>query len=399
MMNANKRGDVVEMDIERLVAGGFGFGRVGLRPVFAAYGAPGDRARVRIDKVNASVSFGTVVEVLAPGPNRQDPPCPHFGVCGGCDLQHLTYEMQLASKQEILRDALRRIGGFKDEIEIPITASPLPWGYRQRAEWQRDPATNAFGYFRRNTHTVEDISVCYVLTPPLERLRTDLHEHAADLDLKQVHVAAGESEITSSPTVEGAVSGPVMIKIGKESFRFDAETFFQTNLGIVPAMIEEVLRTSPEPGAGGAGSAIDLFCGVGLFTLSLARRYQNVVGVESSKKTVEYARGNARFAGLVNVKFASMPAEEWMRNKSDQYGPVAQVVVDPPRIGLERSLVAALVGRRPARIAYASCDPATLARDLKLFVGNGYALESVAAFDMFPQTSHIEAVAHLRAVS
>jgi 23S rRNA (uracil1939-C5)-methyltransferase len=398
MMDPSNRGDIVEMKIDRIVGGGYGFGKVGLRPVFAAYGAAGDLAKVRIDRVQATVSFGTVIEVLEPGPNRQEAPCPHYGVCGGCDLQHINYEGQLAAKQEILRDALRRLGGFRDEIEIPITASPLPWGYRQRAEWQRDPASGAFGYFRRGSHVIEDISVCYVLTPPLERLRTDLHARAAGLTTKEVHAAAGADEISVAPAIEGLSSKPVAIKIAGESFRFDAEIFFQTNLGIVPAMIDEVLKTSPAPGAEHVGAAVDLYCGVGLFTLPLGRRYERVVGVETSRKAVQYARGNARFATLNNIKFAAMTAEDWMRSRAEQFGLIEQIVVDPPRIGLEPSLVAAIIRHRPERIAYVSCDPATLARDLKLFAASGYELDSVAAFDMFPQTHHIEAVAHLRAI-
>ncbi len=145
-------------------------------------------------------------------------------------------------------------------------------------------------------------------------------------------------------------------------------------------------------------AAVDLFCGVGLFTLSLGRRYDRVVGVETSRKAVQYGRGNARFATLNNIKFAAMPAEDWMRHRAEAFGAIEQIVVDPPRIGLEPSLIAAIIRHQPERIAYVSCDPATLARDLKLFGANGYALESVAAFDMFPQTHHVEAVAHLRAI-
>ena len=397
MMNASSRGDVVEMKVDRIVAGGYGFGRAGARPVFVSFGAPGDVARVRIDRVQAAVSFGTVVEVITPGPDRQEPPCPHYGVCGGCDLQHINYKGQLAAKQEILRDALRRIGGFREEFEIPITGSPLPWGYRQRAEWQRDPATAALGYFRRASHTIEDISVCYVLTPALERLRAEFHAESRDLTVREIHAAAGDDQIAVSPAIGEHVNDPVAVKIGDESFRFDAETFFQTNLGIVPAMIDEVLKTSPAPGVAHDGAAVDLFCGVGLFTLPLGRRYARVVGVETSRPAVQYARGNARYATLNNVKFAAMPAEDWMRHRAEAFGAIEQIVVDPPRTGLEPSLIAAILRRRPDRVAYVSCDPATLSRDLKLFTTNGYEFDSVAAFDMFPQTHHVEAVAHLRA--
>jgi 23S rRNA (uracil1939-C5)-methyltransferase len=394
-MDASRPGALVELRIERIVGGGFGFGRIDGRPVFASYGAPGDLALVRIDRRQGSVSFATVIDVVESGPNRQEPPCPHFGSCGGCDLQHLTYEAQLASKQEILRDALRRIGGFRDEFEIPITRSPLPWGYRSRAEWQRDPSSGTLGYFKRGSHAIEDVSVCYVLTPPLERLRADLRRRTATLNLRELHAAAGADAITVWPSVERIDDGPVTIEIAGMSLRFDASCFFQTNFGILPAMIDEVLRTSPEAGVAESG-ALDLFCGVGLFTLPLARRYARVVGVETSRQAVKYARGNARFAGLANANFASMSAEDWLAHRAAEFGPVEQVVVDPPRTGLAPGLIDQVVDLEPDRIAYVSCDPATLARDLKRLVAEGYDFESVAAFDMFPQNHHVEAVAHLR---
>lgn len=395
-MNASKPGDVIELKIERIVGGGYGFGRHEGRPIFASYAAPGDLAAVRIDRVQGSVSFGAVVDLVEHGPDRQEPPCPHFGRCGGCDLQHLTYEAQLAAKQAILRDALRRIGGFHAEIEIPIVASPVPWGYRARAEWQRDPATGALGYFKRGSHAIEDVSVCHVLAPPLEHLRAALRLRSSTLQPREIHAAAGEEGVTASPPFAGVSDGPVTVKIAGDSLRFDASCFFQTNLGILPAVIDEVMKTSPQSEAVDGESALDLYCGVGLFTLPLARRYSRVIGVETSRQAVKYARGNARFAGLSNASFAAMTAEDWLVHRAGDFGPVSQVVVDPPRVGLEPELIARISRLAPARIAYVSCDPATLARDLKQFVAAGYAFDSVKAFDMFPQNHHLEAVAHLQ---
>ena len=395
-MDARTPGALIELRIERIVGGGFGIGRIDGRTVFAAYGAPGDLAVVRIDRIQGAVSFGTVVDLIGAGPDRQEPPCPHFGSCGGCDLQHLTYEAQLAAKQEILRDALRRIGGFREEIEIPITASPLPWGYRARAEWQRDPANGALGYFKRGSHAIEDVSVCYVLTPPLEQLRADLRRRTATLKLREIHAATGADNVTVWPSIDGVQDGPVTVEIAGDSLRFDASCFFQANFGILSAMIDEVMRSSPHPGEASAGDALDLFCGVGIFTLPLARRYARVIGVETSRQAVKYARGNARFAGLANASFAAMSAEDWLEHRAAEFGPIEQVVVDPPRTGLEPELIKQIGHLDPERIAYVSCDPATLARDLKRFAAEGYAFESVAAFDMFPQNHHLEAVAHLR---
>lgn len=394
VMDASKVGSIVELAIERIVGGGFGIARAGGRTVFVSYAAPGDRVRARIDRVQGPVSFGTVVDVLSPGADRQEPPCPHFGSCGGCDLQHLTYQAQLLAKQEIVRDALRRIGGFRDEFPVPITASPLPWGYRARAEWRHDRPSGALGYFKRGSHAIEDVSVCYVLNPALERLRVDLRSRSTEFDAAELH-AAGETAVTISPAIEGVSSEPVTVNVAGDSFRFDAATFFQANLGILPPMIDEVMKHSPDSGGASSGAAVDLFCGVGLFTLPLARRYARVVGVESDRRAVQYARGNARFAGLHNAKFAAMPVDDWFKNRAAEFGSIDLAVVDPPRIGLETSLIARFTRARPRRIAYVSCDPATLARDLKRFTGVGYRFESIAAFDMFPQNHHVEAVAHL----
>lgn len=398
-MDAKSRGAEVEIDIERIVAGGYGFGRAGTRPVFVSFAAPGERVRVQIERVQGPISFGSVIEVLQPSPKRQEAPCEHFGRCGGCDLQHLTYEAQLEGKQGIVRDALRRIGGFQEPFDVPITPSPMAWGYRARAEWRQNPASGELGYFRRGSHTIEDIVMCPILTPPLETLRAQVRVQTPVGDVAELHAAQGDDAVALSPTVERFPNEPLAVRIAGESYRFDADCFFQSNHALLPAVIAEVLRTTPAEGLPEQKRiAVDLFCGVGLFSLPLARRYDQVYGVESSREAVQYARGNARFATLNHVKFAAVPAEQWLRQRGEEIGAVEQVVVDPPRTGLEAGLIARLIRLQPERIAYVSCDPATLARDLKRFASSNFEIESVAAFDMFPQNHHVEAVVHLRRI-
>jgi 23S rRNA (uracil1939-C5)-methyltransferase len=365
--------------------------------LFVSLAAPGDTVRVKIDRVQGKVGFASIVEILKPSPLRIEPPCPYFGRCGGCDFQQLTYEAQLAAKAEIIRDCLYRIARIETPGPIQVTASPNEWRYRTRANWQVDVPAKLLGYFERGSNQVCDVEYCAVLAPELqdtlEKVRHDFTAENAGARLRNIEAVVGDDGISVAPPL--ASFGPAVIRrhVGNESFSFDADSFFQVNHQLIEPLIAAAI--------GGAEGqfAVDLYCGVGLFTLPLARRFARVTAVEEHAHATEFARRNVEAAKLENVEVVTLDVAEWLKHSR----PFAQpefLLLDPPRAGCENAAIAGILALRPRHIAYVSCDPATLARDLKKLIGDGdggYTLDSVAAFDMFPQTHHVETVARLTA--
>jgi tRNA/tmRNA/rRNA uracil-C5-methylase (TrmA/RlmC/RlmD family) len=401
----------VEATIERIVPGGVGLAHADGLTLFVSEAAPGDRALVRIDRIQGRSGFGTIEELLEPSPLRVVDP--HQGPCGGCDFQHLTYETQLAAKVDIVRDCLRRIAGIEPPDELPIVPSPRQWGYRARAEWQYDGAVRLIGSYERGTHRICEGKECEVLRPELQAvlddIRTRLQAGALPPGRTEIRAAVGDEGTTLFPPLTGEPERELSVAVGDERYRFDASCFFQANLDVLPALVDETLRYAEEAAAEtlaasdtGADDppvrlvAVDLYCGVGLFSLPLARRFDRVYGVDAYSRAIQYARQNAEDAGLTNTKFANLPVEQWLAERARGIGQVALAVIDPPRTGLDPASLQGLIRLEPMRIAYVSCDPATLARDLKQLGGHGYELQAITAIDMFPQTHHVEVVAHLR---
>ncbi|MGZ5437625.1 MAG: class I SAM-dependent RNA methyltransferase, partial [Pyrinomonadaceae bacterium] len=175
-INANTD-ETFEVVIERIIPGGLGLAHANSRTVMVALAAPGDRLRVRVDRVKGNVGFASIVEILEPAPVRVEPPCPYFGRCGGCNFQQLNYQAQLAAKIEIIRDCLRRLGGIEDVPPFEITPSPNEWHYRARAQWQYASVRRWLGYFEANSRDVCDVAECAVLVPELQRELESLREH------------------------------------------------------------------------------------------------------------------------------------------------------------------------------------------------------------------------------
>jgi 23S rRNA (uracil1939-C5)-methyltransferase len=401
---------IVETTIERIVPGGLGMAHAEGLTLFVAGAAPGDRALVRLDRIQGKSGFGSVEDVLEPSSWRVVDP--RQGPCGGCDFQHLAYEAQLAAKVEIIRDCLRRIAGIEPPEEIPVVPSPRRWGYRARAEWQYDGDARLIGSYERGTHRICEGPDCRVLRPELQALLDDLRDRlkrgALPPGRAEIRAAVGDEGLTLSPPLTGEPERALSVTVGGGRYRFDASCFFQANLDVLPDLVEETLRHASEAAEEFVAdadteegdppirvTAVDLYCGVGLFSLPLARRFDRVYGIDAYSRAIQYARQNAEEAGVANARFADLPVEQWLAERGRGIGRVALAVVDPPRAGLEAAALQGLVRLRPQRIAYVSCDPATLARDLKQLGGHGYGLASIAAIDMFPQTHHVEVVAHL----
>jgi 23S rRNA (uracil1939-C5)-methyltransferase len=382
-----------EVEIERLLPGGVGLAHTEGLTLLVSLAAPGDTVRVQIDRLRGKVAFASVLEVIKPSPVRVEPLCPYFGRCGGCDFQQLNYETQLEAKVEIVRDCFRRIANIADLPEIAIHPSPKQWQYRARANWQYDPQTRDLGYFEAGSHRVCDVEVCAVLAPELQSVLEEMRAHIRDDSfpgaVKNVEVVVGDDGVSLAPAWDRFEAKNVRRRIGDETYHFSADAFFQVNHELLVPLVREATRN-----ARGA-FAIDLYCGVGLFTVPLARRFERVVGVESNPTAARFAHMNLQTAQLKTARIITARVGDWLNGRSIESEAVEFLLLDPPRAGAENSVIKGILGSRPRQISYVSCDPATLARDLKKLLAAGYFLDSVAVFDMFPQTHHVETVVRL----
>jgi 23S rRNA (uracil1939-C5)-methyltransferase len=390
LSNTYSIGDVLDVRVEKIVPRGFGLAFAEKLTVFVPLAAPGDEVRVRITELKKRTAFAEIVEVLTAGPHRVEPACVYFGACGGCNFQQLDYEAQLHAKLEIINDCLKRIGKISLDREITIIPSPREYDYRSRVRWQIDTGAKRFGYFRRDSHEVIDVEGCPVLAPPLEHT---LHNIRAGLDWSNF---PNDAEVVAACADGGSVS--VRSSVGREPameisyaaagevYAFSAEAFFQANQSLVPNLIE--LATGGAEG----GLAFDLYAGVGLFTLPLARRFENVIAVEGDPVAVGFAKSNLKETGLSNVRIIRSGVGRFLDNCGERPD---LVLIDPPRTGTERHTIGAIIELGPREISYVSCEPSILARDLRSFLDAGYLIDKLTALDLFPQTHHVETVVRL----
>lgn len=382
--------NILEVSIERIVPRGYGIAHADGLTIFVALAAPGDRVKIEIVETKGLVAFAEIVEVLEPGPNRIKPPCEHFGTCGGCDFQQMSYAEQLASKVEIIRDCLRRIAKIDYTDEIAIIASPKEFEYRSRAQWHLDPTTRGIGYYRRNSRSLVAIDKCPKLVPELNqelaRLRENLPWENVWSEKAFIEAASGDDGISvNSPRL--IEPQEISFSAAGEGFKYSADVFFQGNQLLIPQLIETAI-------SGAEGKlALDLYCGVGLFSLPLARNFSNVIGIEENPAAIKYAKRNATDNGHANLKFKTESVRRYL--SADPPKDVDFVLLDPPRAGTEKETMANLIALDAPNISYVACEPSVLARDLKRFNEAGYKLDSVTAVDLFPQTHHIETVARL----
>lgn len=395
----------LELTIDKLVAGGDGLGRFEGIPIFVPRSAPGDRVRVRLAERRPDYGRAEIVEILEPGPERREAPCPYFTRCGGCDLQHVRDAAQVRYKAAAVLETLARLGGVAPPEDLQVVTGDA-WGYRLRTQLHtrgdqppegRTPVE--VGYHQRGTHELVPVAACPILVPELERLLPDLprrlFEARPDGTVpRRLDLAAGGEAVTAAPVVEGLPHGPVELTLelpgeqgkgGPLTYQYDARCFFQAHRGLVAELAARAV--GPWQGE----TAFDLYAGVGLFTLPLARRYREVTAVEGDPIAVRYARNNARANRAGNVELVSRAIDGWAPGLPKN---ADRVIVDPPRGGLTLALRGAIMKALPRRLTYVSCHPATLARDLRRLL-SAYRLESLTLLDMFPQSGHMEVIAQL----
>lgn len=371
--------------IERLAAGGDGVGYApDGRVVFVSWSAPGDRLQVKPLKARSKFIHAETVELLEPGPGRTDPLCPVFGTCGGCRWQHLNPEVQLDAKASIVKDAFSRIAKIKIPRTFRIHASQESYGYRSRARVLVDDQRSGFRKIR--SHNICNTKRCPVLVPELDDVFSSLSETSKGQP-GEWEIAVGEGGDTTSALlpVRGDTKS-IKIRAGKNDIRVSAGVFFQAHHSL-----RNVLRDSLGGAIDFGDRALELYAGAGFFTGELARRFSNVVAVEINPAAVSDLKINHKDHPGVEVREQS--AEDALCPETLREFHPQVVVVDPPRQGLSSEVIDGLLNLSPPRIAYVSCDPATLARDVGLMVDHRYELTFLEAYDFFPQTPHVECLA------
>jgi len=385
-------GDIIEVRIEKIVPRGLGLAFVEGMTVFVPLSVVGDRLRVRIREVKKKIAFAEIVEVIEKGEQRIDPPCDYFGTCGGCDFQQMNYAAQLNAKLGIIRDCLHRIGKIESDAEINVIPSPHQFGYRSRARWHIDRDKKAIGYFRRDSHEVIDVHKCPILTPELQSALDDLR-----MRLNWDEIWSDKAQLEAANSEDGHISvysadmaeptSELTFEFDGDNYVYSAETFFQANKSLISALVEAAL------GDAKGEAAFDLYCGVGLFTIPMAKRFGTVVGVEENGKSVKFAKRNVYTAGQTNVRLANQSVAKFLME--NQKKGLDFVLIDPPRSGTEKLTIPKIARLKPAHISYVSCEPSILARDLRILIDAGYSIEMITALDMFPQTHHVETVVRL----
>jgi 23S rRNA (uracil1939-C5)-methyltransferase len=385
-----KIGDIIDVTIEKIVPGGHGLAFAEGLTMFVDLAVRGDRLRVRLREIKGKIAFAEIESIVEPASTRIEPPCPYVGTCGGCDFQQMTYAEQLEAKLGIIRDCLHRIGKLEYDREIPIISSPAEFQYRLRAQWHIDGSSKEIGYYRRNSRDLIAIAHCPILAPELDntlqRVRAEIDWTTFWPDKGAIDAACGDDASVSMDSQELGLRGDdITFSAAEEKFSFAANVFFQGNKFLIGALIETAI------GQAAGNNALDLYSGVGLFTAPLARRFSKVTAVEEYGPAIGYARKNA--AAFENIEIIEKPVgrflAEYRGNEIDF------ALLDPPRSGTEKKTVLDLIRIRPKHVAYVSCDPSVLARDLRRFLDANYKIDSITAVDLFPQTHHVETAVHL----
>lgn len=412
--------EVYEIELTDVAFGGDAIGRLDGEVVFVPFGLPGERVAVALEARKRDYAWARIVEVLEPSPHRTAAPCPYFGQCGGCQLQHATYPQQLTLKRQVVIDQLRRIGGFtspEDWVSETI-GMVTPWEYRNHARFSLGKKYGDVGYTYRASHRLLRVDHCPISLPTINEILATVQRRCAGLRAHQITVRYGSN--TGALLVNPALPMVPELDTGQRRleeevldrrFQISAASFFQVNTRRERRPLPEAISSKWAPremplvsmadilallvldrlNPTGQERLVDAYSGVGTFAALLSPHAAEVVGIEESRAAVHDAEANT--AGLDNVRLLAGRTEDVLPNLQ---GGIDGVVLDPSRVGCAREVLDGLLALRPPRVVYVSCDPATLARDLKLLSLGGYAVERVEPVDMFPQTYHIETVTTLR---
>jgi 23S rRNA (uracil1939-C5)-methyltransferase len=446
-----QKNETVEVTFEDLSHDGSGVAKVEGYTLFVPEALPGERATIKVLKTKKGYGFGKLVELKEKSPDRTEPPCPIYEKCGGCQLQHMTYEGQMKQKQKHMKDALERIGGLKDVIVHSTLGMDEPWRYRNKAQvpiGEREGGLVA-GFYQKGSHRIIDMDSCIIQKETNDKVVQIVKGIADDYNVRAYdenrhkgvlrHVIARYGQNTGEimivlvtkekdlsnrkniiraitdaiPDVKSIVQNinqkrtntifgeetrvlwgrdVIYDTIGNIKFAISARSFFQVNPEQTEVLYNKALEYAD---LSGTETVMDAYCGIGTISLFLAQQAGHVYGVEIVSEAVEDARRNAELNELGNVTFEVGEAEKVIPAWHKEGIKADVIVVDPPRKGCDEALLQTIIDMKPRRVVYVSCNPATLARDLRILEDGGFQTEEVQPVDMFPQTVHIEAVAKI----
>lgn len=448
-----KKNDVIELEFTGMTAQGAALGRHEGMAVFVPMGAPGERARVKIVKVEKRFCYGRLEEVLVPSPSRVPADCPAFAQCGGCCYRHIEYEEELRVKEQRVVDALERIGGFQGLAVEPILGAASRSGYRNKALLPLGKSPDGrlqMGFYAVHSHRIVDCAACQLHPPEFNALMAAFRAWAEEWGdsvydevshtgkMRRLYLRRGENtgEVMACVVVNGqglrhedklvdalrsAVPGlttvlvnvnqdKTNVALGREcrtlygpgfirdtlcglTFEISPLSFYQVNASQAQRLYEKAAEFAAPTGR---ETVLDLYCGTGTIGLSMARNAREVVGVEVVPQAVENAQENARRNGIGNARFLCADAAQAAQQLAQEGVRPDTVILDPPRKGCAPELLRTIAEMGPERVVYVSCDPATLARDLQRMGQWGYVPQRVQPVDMFPGTGHVETCVLLR---
>ncbi|MBB6177016.1 23S rRNA (uracil1939-C5)-methyltransferase [Anoxybacillus tengchongensis] len=444
----NEYYDVV---FEDLTHDGAGVAKIDGFPIFVANGLPGEKAKIKVIKVKKGYGYGRLIELYERSVDRVEAPCTVYKQCGGCQLQHLSYEGQLKAKHKHVKEVLARIGKVEHAIVHPVLRMNEPWRYRNKAQvpvGEREGGLVA-GFYKERSHDIIDMDTCliqqemndtvvqtvkqiceqYNIPAYNEQTHKGVLRHimarygATTKEVMVVLITRTEDLLHKKKIVEEIVKRVPNVKsivqninpkrtnvimgehtrvlwgseyiydyIGDIRFAISARSFYQVNPEQTKVLYEKALEYAELTGK---ETVIDAYCGIGTISLFLAKNAKKVYGVEVVPEAIEDAKRNAELNGITNVEFAVGEAEVVIPKWYEQGVKAGCIVVDPPRKGCDETLLQTIIAMKPKRIVYVSCNPATLARDLRMLEDGGYQTLEVQPVDMFPHTVHVECVAKL----
>ncbi|MCH7323119.1 23S rRNA (uracil(1939)-C(5))-methyltransferase RlmD [Solibacillus sp. MA9] len=449
-----KKNDRTTVYIEDLTHDGNGVAKIDGYPLFIQGALPGETIEVHVLKTLKNYGFAKIIEILTKSPDRVDAPCDYFAQCGGCQLQHLSYEGQLKWKQSMVENVMKRLGKIDAPVH-PVKGMDEPWHYRNKSQIpfaQSETGEIIAGFYKTKSHSIVNMERCLIQNGEADTVMADLKRELMVLGVRPYDEASHQGMLRHVVVRKGRATGEVMIvlvtkskkfpqkeeviakirelvpnvtsivqnvndektnvifgndtftlwgkdtiedTIGNVRFEISARSFYQVNPIQTEVLYKQALDYAQLEGN---ERVIDAYCGIGSISLFLAQKAGHVMGVEIVEQAIEDAKRNAKLNGFTNTYFEAGPAEEVIP-RWYQEGKVADVlVVDPPRKGCDEALLNTIIEQKPKRVVYVSCNPATLARDLRILEDGGYKTQEVQPVDMFPHTTHCEAVAWLELV-
>jgi tRNA/tmRNA/rRNA uracil-C5-methylase (TrmA/RlmC/RlmD family) len=380
--------DRVIIKIESIAFGGEGVGRIHNFVVFVPFAAPDDELEIEITQLKKNFFRGKILKIIKPSPTRVNPLCRYYENCGGCCYQHLKYEHQLEIKKKQVEEAFWKIGKMVSPLVLEPIGAPKIYHYRGKAQYHAESGSRGWkiGFLDTSGGELVDIERCEIMEETINEKMRLLRENNRLKSNKDEQLT-----IWSDFFVDQASTKESIIRVVKgENFLVPRDGFFQANLYLTDQLVDEVCRLAA---ADKISTLVDAYCGSGLFSIFLSSYAKNVIGIEINERSVKYARINAENAGVKNAKFIHGDIEKVLQERVLPQGEkIDLIVLDPPRIGCEKTMLKAIADLQPQKIIYISCNPATQARDVKYLNECGYYLQSLLPVDMFPQTEHIEVI-------